>query len=76
MRKLILELKRLNITITEKTPWCVHEDGSIILGGAYDGIHIQVGRSYYHVVSETEGGRFRFVKGAGRLEDELKQAMA
>jgi hypothetical protein len=76
MRKLILELKRLNITITEKTPWCVHEDGSIILGGSYDGVHLSVGNGYYYVARETEDGRLRFFKGKGQLEKELKKAMS
>ncbi len=76
MRKLIAELKRLNVPVREKQPWCVHEDGMIILSGAYDGIHIQVGKGYYHVVRERENERFRFIKGKGNLARELKQAMA
>lgn len=76
MRKLLAELKRLNAPVRERQPWCVHEDGCIILGGAYDGIHISVGQGYYHVVRERENGRFRFIKGKGNLAEELTQAMA
>jgi hypothetical protein len=76
MRKLIAELKRLNVPIMEKTPCCIHEDGSIILGGAYDGVHFSVGNGYYYAVREREDGRLRFIKGKGNLAKELKQAMA
>jgi len=75
MRKLLAELKRLRVPVVEKTPWCVHEDGTIILGGAYDGIHLSIGNGYYYVVRERQDERLRFIKGKGNLAKELKQAM-
>jgi hypothetical protein len=56
MRKLLNELKRLNVPVIKKQPWCVHEDGMIVLGGAYDGIHLSIGNLYYYVVREGKMG--------------------
>lgn len=76
MRKLLNELKRLNVPVIKKQPWCVHEDGMIVLGGAYDGIHLSIGNGYYYVVRKREDGRLRFIKGNGTLAKELRQAMS
>ena len=74
-RGLIKKLKTLGIPVLNFTPYSKVHDASILLGGDYAGVDIQVGDEYYSVVKER-GEEFKFVEGDGDILKELKQVMA
>ena len=69
------QLKALNLTITNVTPYSDVEDAMIELGGEYDGINISIGYEYYSIVKETPNEAFIFIDGKGNLQKELKEAL-
>lgn len=73
--KLISQLRALNVPIVETQPATDTTDAMVVLGGAYDGIHLQVGGGYYQVVRELPGPRFRFIEGNNNLKGELVEAL-
>ena len=76
MSKLRRQLDKLGVVVGKIDPASDDADAAINLLGAYDGVHLQVGDSYYQVVRETAAGNFVFVDGKGDLKQELKQALA
>ena len=50
-------------------------DAEIQLGGAYDGISIQIGGGYYYVGREMEDGSFLHIEGKENLLKELTEAL-
>lgn len=73
--QLLEKIKSFNVPISSLLPQSQDGDAAIILGGKYDGVHIQVGQDYYHVVCEMPDDSFIFITGKNNLEQELAQAI-
>lgn len=73
--RLLTQARALNVPIVETHAATDVTDAMVVLGGAYDGIHLQVGSGYYQVVRELPGPRFRFIEGNGDLKGELTEAL-
>ena len=74
--QLIGELLSMSVVIESTSPGGSQVDAEIKLGGAHEGIHIQVGTGYYNVVKENPDGAFIFINGRGKIAAELKQSIA
>lgn len=69
-----IELKRLEIPIEAIHPEEELTDAEIILGGAYDGLTIQVGTDYYGINRDVPAGIVS-VHGSGDLKSEILEAI-
>jgi uncharacterized membrane-anchored protein len=58
-------------TVAETHPLTQDADAEIVLGGAYDGCRIQVGRNYYVVAAEDGNDGIVQIDGKGDLCSEL-----
>ncbi len=58
-------------TVAETHPLNQDADAEIVLGGAYDGCRIQVGRNYYVVAAEDGNDGIVQIDGKGDLCSEL-----
>ena len=70
------QIKNLGLLVTSFTPADQSVDAEWVLGGAYDGLEISVGRGYYSITRKLANGKMLFVDGNGNLAAELNTAAA
>ncbi len=75
VRKFIAQLPK-GTPIVEIIPYTDEADASIVLGGEYDGVDIQIGDGYYGVSCMKTDGTFIHLDGRGDLMAEIKRVMS